>query len=82
LDAELHFCRSALACASALATQGQLESASRDAWVIEDAAAGIQRTLAEVEDAERLEKYQKQLMNVLRELNELKECLCIPPGFN
>ena len=82
LDAELHFCRSALACGHTLAAQGQLESASRDVWLIEDAAVGIQRALAKVEDAEKLERYQRQLTQVLRELTELKEYLCIPPGFN
>jgi len=82
LDAELQFCRSALACGHTLATHGQLESASRDVWLIEDAAVGIQLALAVVEDAERLERYQKQLMQVLRELTELKEYLCIPPGFD
>jgi hypothetical protein len=75
-------CQSALACGNPLATQGQLESAARDVWVIEDATVDIQRALAEVEDAGRLERYQKQLMQVLRELTELKEYLCIPQGFN
>jgi hypothetical protein len=82
LDAELHFCRSALACGNALATQGQLELASRDVWVIEDAAVGIQRALVEIQDAERLDRYQMQLTQVLTELTELKEYLAIPPGLN
>jgi hypothetical protein len=82
LDDELHFCRSALACGHALATQGQLESASRDVWLIEDAAAAIEGALAKIEDAEKLERYRKQLTQVLTELTELKEYLCIPPGFN
>jgi len=62
--------------------RGQLESASRDVWVIEDAAVGIQRALAKLEDVEGLERYQKQLTQVLRELTELREYLCIPPSFN
>ena len=82
LESQLHFCRSALACGNALATQGQLESASRDVWVIEDAAIGIQRDLANLEDAERLERYHKQLTQVLRELTVLREYLGIPPGFS
>jgi hypothetical protein len=82
LDAELHFCRSALACGNALAAQGQLESASRDVWVIEDAAMGIQRSLVKVEDAERIDRYQKQLTHVLKELTELKEHLRIPAECN
>lgn len=82
MDAELHFCRAALACGSALASQGQLESASRDVWVIEDAAADIERALVKIEDAERLERYQKQLTQVLRDLTELKEYLSIPPALS
>ena len=50
--------------------------------MIEDAAIGIQRALANLEDAERLERYHKQLTQVLRELTELREYLGIPPGFS
>jgi len=82
LEAEFLFCQSALACGNALASQGQLESASRDVWVIEDAAAVIQRALAKVGDDERRDRYQRQLTQLLRELTELKEYLSIPPSLS
>ena len=80
LDAELTFCRSALSRGNALAAYGELDSACRDAWLGEDAANAIERVIAKVEDAERLNRYQAELACVQGGLDELKICLGIPSG--
>jgi hypothetical protein len=79
LDAELKFCRSALARGNSLAMQGQLESATRDVWVIEDTADAVRSVPAKVEDAEQLDRLNRQLAEVQRGLNDLRMYLAIPP---
>jgi hypothetical protein len=79
LDAELKFCRGALLRGNALANQGQLESASRDVWLVEDTACAIESMLAKVEDAERLLRYQREFDAVQKELSDLRNYLCISP---
>lgn len=82
LDAELKFCRSALARGNSLAMQGQFESASRDVWVIEDTAEAIKAFLTKMEDAEGLDRLLIQLAEVQRGLNDLRRYLDIPPAAN
>src|SRR5271170_1993937 len=78
LDADLMFCRTALARGNSLAMQGQLESATRDVWVVEDTADAVKRVLAKVEEAEGLDRLVIQLAEVQRGLNDLKRYLDIP----
>jgi hypothetical protein len=82
LDAEFHFCHSALACGRALAAQGELESASRDVWLIEDATAAIEQALARIQDPDPLQRYQAQLAHVMKQLAELKQYLSIPSSVH
>ena len=77
LDIELAFCRSALFRGNAFAAQGELDSASRDAWLVEDAAPAIRRVLAKVEDSERLNRYRAELNYVQRGLDDLRTSLGI-----
>jgi len=79
LDADLKFCRSALARGNALAMQGQLESATRDVWVVEDTAQAIKSLLSKTQDAEGLDRLVIQLAEVQRGLNDLRRYLDIPP---
>jgi hypothetical protein len=79
LDAELKFCRSALARGNTLAMQGQLESATRDVWAAKDAADVVKSFLAKAEDAEGLDRLIIQLNEVQRGLNDLRRYLDIPP---
>lgn len=76
LDAELKFCRGALLRGNAMASQGQLESASRDVWLVEDTAGAIESVLAKVEDAEKLDRYQREFTAVQKELSDLRSYLC------
>jgi hypothetical protein len=78
LDAELKFCRSALARGNSLAMQGQLESATRDVWVIEDTADAVKSVLAKIEDIQRFDRLKIQLAAVQKGLKDLKRCLDIP----
>lgn len=79
LDAELKFCRSALARGTSLAMQGQLELATRDVWVVEDTAQAVKSLLVKMEDAEALDRLVIQLAEVQRRLNDLRGYLDIPP---
>lgn len=79
LDAELKFCRSALARGNVLATQGQLESATRDVWAIKDAADFVKSLLAKAEDGEGLDRLVIQLNEVQKGLNDLRIYLNLPP---
>jgi hypothetical protein len=78
LDLELAFCRSALFRGNAYAAHGELDSASRDAWLVEDTAPVIRRVLAKVKDSERLNRYRSELNYVQRGLNDLRTSLGIP----
>jgi hypothetical protein len=78
LDADLKFCRRALSRSNSLAMQGQLESATRDVWVIADSADSVRNILAKVEDAEQLGRSNRQLAEVQRGLNDLRMYLAIP----
>ena len=80
LDADLMFCRKALARGNSLAMQGQLESATRDVWVVEDTAQTVKSVLAKIEDAEGLDRLVIQLAEVQRGLNDLRGYLDIPPA--
>jgi len=80
LDAELKFCRSALARGNSLAMQGQFESATRDVWVVEDTAEAVKGLLTGIEDAEGLNRLVIQLAEVQRGLNDLRRYLDIPPA--
>jgi hypothetical protein len=82
LDAELKFCRSALAHGNSLAMQGQLASATRDVWLIADAADAVKSFLARMEDIECLDRLNTQLAEVERGLNDLRRYLDIPPDAN
>ena len=64
LDADLKFCRRALSRGNSLAMQGQLESATRDVWVIAYTADSVKNILAKVEDAEHLDRLNRQLAEV------------------
>ena len=77
MDAELKFCRLILSRCDALANHGESESATRDAWLVEDTASAIERVLAKVENAERLNRYRTELTCVNCRLDELKRCLGI-----
>ena len=79
LDADLMFCRTALARGNSLAMQGQLESATRDVWVVADAADSVRNILAKAGDAEGLDRLVIQLAEVQRGLNDLRRYLDIPP---
>ncbi len=79
LDAELKFCRSALARGNSLAMPGQLESAARDVWVVQDTAEAVKSLLTKMEDAEGLDRLVIQLTEVRRGLNDLRRYLDIPP---
>jgi hypothetical protein len=74
----LKFCRSALARGNSLAMQGQLESATRDVWVIEDTADAVKSVLAKIEDIQRFDRLKIQLAAVQKGLKDLKRCLDIP----
>jgi len=80
LDAELKFCRSALARGNSLAMQGQFESATRDVWVVEDTGEAVKGLLIGIEDAEGLNRLVIQLAEVQRGLNDLRRYLDIPPA--
>lgn len=77
LDVELAFCRSALFRGNAFAAHGELDSASRDAWLVEDTAPIIRRVLANVKDSEKLYRYQAELNYVQRGLDDLRTSLGI-----
>jgi hypothetical protein len=79
LDAELEFCRSALARGKVLAMQGQLESATRDVWVVKTAADFVKSFLAKTERGEGLDRLVIQLNEVQKGLNDLRMYLDIPP---
>ena len=78
LDAELDFCRLALSQCTTLASHGELESACRDAWLVEDTARAIEGALVKVKDAQRLDRYQRELTYVQRGLDDLRSHLGIP----
>jgi hypothetical protein len=80
LDAQLVFCATALARGRTLAARGELESASRTMWLVEDAADALRPVLARDGDTEGLNEYQTQLTLVLRDLNALRQYLGIPHG--
>ena len=80
LDAELKFCRSALARDNSLAMQGQFESATRDVWVVEDTGEAVKGLLTGIEDAEGLNRLVIQLAEVQRGLNDLRRHLDVPPA--
>jgi len=71
LDTQIAFCRAALDRGKTLAVLGELETASRAGWLVEDATTAIRPVLANVAEAERLDQYQRQLARVLRDLSEL-----------
>ena len=77
LDVELAFCRSALFRGNAYAAHGELDSASRDAWLVEDMAPVIRRVLAKVKDSERLNLYRAELNYIRRGLDDLRTSLGI-----
>jgi hypothetical protein len=80
LDADLMFCRKALARGNSLAMQGQLESATRDVWLVEDTAEVVKGLLTKIEHAEGLDRVAVQLAQVQKGLNDLKRYLDIPPA--
>jgi hypothetical protein len=78
LDAELNFCRSALSQGKVLASHGELESASRDVWLVEDTAHAVEKVLVKMKDAESQDRYQRELTYVQRGLDDLRGHLGIP----
>lgn len=60
--------------------QGQLESITRDVWVVEDTAEAVEGLLTKIEDAEGLDRLVIQRAEVQRSLNDLRRYLDIPPG--
>jgi|ERR1700729_3369486 putative AlgH/UPF0301 family transcriptional regulator len=82
LDAQLSFCRKALALGYASASQGQLDSACRLLWLVEDAACCMKPILTNLQSAERIDQYQAQIGLVLKDLSELRQILCIPAGLD
>ena len=82
LGTDLKFCRSALNRGKVLAAQRQLESATRDVWVVEDTAQAIKSLLSKTQDAEGLDRLVIQLAEVQRGLNDLRKYLDIPPESN
>jgi chromosome segregation ATPase len=79
LESELKFCRWALLRGNSLAAQGQLESATKELWLVEDAAEAMESVIARIDDADKLDAYQKEVAQLRRELCELRMYLCIPP---
>ncbi len=79
LEAELKFCRCALQRGNSLAAQGQLESATKELWLVEDTAEAMETVVARIEDTDKLRAYQRELTQLRRELGELRTYLCIPP---
>ena len=79
IDEDLKFCQLALARGNSLAMQGQLELATRDLRAAEDTADDIKKFLAEAGGEEFLDRWNKQLVEVQRRLNELRSTLDIPP---
>jgi hypothetical protein len=59
---------------------GQLESATREVWVVEDTAEAVEGLLTKIEDAEGLDRLVIQLAEVQRSLNDLRRYLDIPRG--
>jgi hypothetical protein len=79
VDADLKFCLSSLARGNSLALQGQLELATRDLRAVEDTADTVKKALAKAEDQEFLDRWNRQLAEVQRGINELSSKLDIPP---
>ena len=79
VDAELKFCRAALARCHALAMQGKLESASREVWVVDDAADAVKSFIARAQGLEQLDNLNSQLAAVQTGLNDFKRYLDLPP---
>ena len=77
LDFELAFCRSAIFRGNAFAALGELDSACRDAWLVEDTAPVIKRVLAKVKDSEILNQYQAELNYIQCSLDDLRTSLGI-----
>ncbi len=80
LEAELKFCRWALLRGNSLAAQGQLESATKELWLVEDTAEAIESIIARIEDAEKLDAYRREVAQVRKDLGQLRTYLCIPPA--
>ena len=79
VDAELQFCRAALARCHALAMRGQVESATREVWVVNDAADAVKSFIAKAENMERLDDLTCQLAAVQTGLNDFRRYLDLPP---
>lgn len=79
MDADLRFCQVALARGRSLAAQGQLEWATRELRAIEDAVDTVKKARAKAGDEEFLDRWNRQLSEVQRGLNELSSKLDIPP---
>jgi hypothetical protein len=82
LNMELKVCRSGLAHGRALATQDQLASATRDVWVVADAAHAIKVFLDGMKDGDGLARLRTALAEVQSGLNDLRSYLDIPPEAN
>ena len=79
MDADLKFCQLALARGNSFAMQGQLESATRDLRAAEDTADAVKKVLAKAGGDKFLDRWNRQLAEVQRGLNELSSTLDIPP---
>ena len=79
VDVDLKFCLAALARGNSLAMQGQMESATRDLRAVENAVDTVKKALAKAGNEEFLDRWNGQLANVQRGLNELSSKLDIPP---
>lgn len=79
-DAELNFCRSALARGASLAMQGALEAATRDVWMVEDAVDAVKSRLGDIDDVGGRDRFRARLAEVRSGLNDLRRRLDIPPA--
>jgi hypothetical protein len=79
VDEDLQFCQAALARGNSLAIQGQMESATRDLRAVENAVDTIKKAMAKAGNEEFLDRWNRQLSEVQRGLNELSSKLDIPP---
>jgi hypothetical protein len=79
VDEDLKFCLAALARGNSLAMQGQMESATRDLWAVEDAVDAVTKALAKAGNEEFLDRRNRQLSEVQRGLHKLSSTLDIPP---
>ncbi len=72
LETELRFCLSALALGNSQATHGSSAEANRNAWVVEDTADIVRRFLPKVEDVGRRDRFERELTQVQKDLDDLR----------